>query len=100
MGMANLIDRDSLMAQLEDRQAFLVKEWGYRDHYTRGFEEAVDKVGNTPAVDAVEVVRCKDCAKAVRHEVFPWSRRCVVEDCRVTHRETHFCSYGERKDNV
>ena len=56
MGMANLIDRDSLMAQLEDRKAFLVKEWGYRDHYARGFDEAVDTVDNAPTVDAVEVV--------------------------------------------
>ena len=56
MGMANLIDRDSLMAQLEDRKAFLVKEWGYRDHYARGFDEAVETVDNAPIVDTVEVV--------------------------------------------
>ena len=52
-----------------------------------------------PTVDAVEVVRCKDCKKAVRHEIFPHSRRCKVEDCKFSHKETHFCSYGERKDN-
>lgn len=56
-------------------------------------------IHSMPTVDAVEVVRCKDCVKAVRHEVFPWSRRCKVEDCRFSHKETHFCSYGERKDN-
>ena len=56
-------------------------------------------VESQPTVDAVEVVRCKNCVKAVRHEIFPWSRRCKVEDCRFSHKETHFCSYGERKDN-
>ena len=57
--MANekrLIDADALMAELEERQAFLVKEYGCRDHYTRGFVEAVDKVSDAPTVDAVEVV--------------------------------------------
>ena len=98
----NLIDRDALMAQLEDRQAFLVKEWGYRDHYTRGFEEAVDKVGNAPAVDAVEVVRCKDCK---HREESPWfdGYRCGNPDegmaSGVVLRDNDFCSYGERKDN-
>ena len=53
---------------------------------------------DVPTVDAVEVVRCKDCKKAVRHEIFPWSRRCKVEDCKFSHKETHFCSYGERRE--
>lgn len=94
-----LIDANALMEQLEDRQAFLVKEWGYRDHYTRGFEEAVDKVGNAPVVDAVEVVRCKDCKE--------WCRNAGIVDSPNGHCFCHdidtnqfdFCSYGERKDN-
>ena len=57
-----------------------------------------DMVRYAPTIDAVPVVRCKDCAKAVRHEVFPRSRRCKVEDCRFSHKETHFCSYGEKRD--
>jgi hypothetical protein len=56
-----LIDANALMAQLEERQAFLVKEWGYRDHYARGFEEAVDKVYDATTVDAVEIPDCKMC---------------------------------------
>ena len=92
MGMANLIDRDSLMAQLEDRQAFLVKEWGYRDHYTRGFEEAVDKVGNAPVVDAVEVVRCEVCKHHDHFEVETFLRY-------VDRIENPYCAAGERKDN-
>ena len=45
------------------------------------------------------VVRCKDCKKAKKHEIFPHSRRCSVEDCRFSHKETHFCSYGERRSD-
>ena len=86
-----LIDANALMAQLEDRQAVLVKEWGYRDHYTRGFEEAADKVGNAPSVDAVEVVRCKDC----RFKTEPGQPNILCYQMN----DDDFCSYGERKDN-
>ena len=46
----------------------------------------------------VEVIQCKDCKKSKRHEIFPHSRRCSVEDYKFSHKETHFCSYGERKE--
>ena len=107
-----LIDADALMAQLEDRKAFLVKEWGYRDHYARGFDEAVDTVDNAPTVDAVEVVhgrwedeyggafanpryRCSVCKEKAtyRHE----------QDCLVGWHEvqalTDYCSHcGAKMD--
>ena len=101
MGMANLIDRDVLMAQLEDRQAFLVKEWGYRDHYTRGFEEAVDKVENAPAVYAVEVTRCKDCRHFVQGEPYD-PCECMKWKVKfgVAYTEPDgYCHKAERKDN-
>lgn len=47
-----LIDANTVLAQLEDRQGYLVKEWGYKDHYTRGFEEAVSIVRNSPGVSS------------------------------------------------
>lgn len=50
--------------------------------------------------DCVKVIRCKDCAKAVPHEIFPHSRRCKVEDCKFSHKETHFCSYAEPKSTT
>ena len=55
-----------------------------------------------PTVDAVEVVRCKDCKIAFANPFiadFPqlvcrkWANWHVVEP-------NDFCSYGERKDNV
>lgn len=45
-------------------------------------------------------VQCKDCIKSVHHEIFPHSRRCKVEDCKFPHKETHFCSYGVRRDQI
>lgn len=57
-----------------------------REQYEKGWDDAMRSI-----------VRCEECVKAVRHEVFPWSRRCKVEDCRFSHKKTHFCSYGERR---
>ena len=61
---------------------------------------------SAPTVDAVEVVRCKDChwwrhinkrndCGICQHEVFS------VDDCTIdpVTEPTDFCSYGERKDN-
>lgn len=55
-------------------------------------------VDQQPRVDAVEVVRCKECKNRIYS---------VLDGCYVCHlggfnaiNPYHFCSYGERKDNV
>ena len=48
----------------------------------------VEAVKNAPAVDAVEVVRCKECYKRNKS----W---CPMRDNGM--RENDFCSYGERR---
>lgn len=55
--MAEYFEKDGLLLRLEERQAALVNGWGPRDHYTRGFEEAVDMVRTHHAADAAPVVR-------------------------------------------
>ena len=57
-------------------------------------------IKNAPAVNAVEVVRCKDC----KHWMYEYDDvgLCVtdVPDIDgVQRRANDFCSYGERKDN-
>lgn len=54
------IDADALITQMEERQAFLVKEYGYRDHYTRGYEEAVDKVIAAPTIEQPQWISCSE----------------------------------------
>ena len=49
---------------------------------------------NAPTVDAVEVVRCKDCKKV---NVGGLSLYCSLTGMPMD--EDDFCSYGERKDN-
>lgn len=53
------------------------------------------EIAEIPTVDAVEVVRCKDC-KHLYDEMDDYccmSHRGLVKIC-----ENSFCSYGERKD--
>ena len=53
------------------------------------FREDIDKI---PTVDAVEVVRCKDCKNDGRcsiQDAMNWTPRAETGD--------YFCSYGERR---
>ena len=56
-------------------------------------------IADTPTVDAVSVVRCKDCVKGT---VFVNKQGaeyvdCVLDDYSVR-KPTDYCSYGERKE--
>lgn len=73
--MADYIKREALEAALNHRLAFLMAENGQYDHYTSGYDEAVDTVENFPTADVVEVVhgkwfwaddgycRCSECTQ-------------------------------------
>ena len=76
--------RDLVNARLEEDWEFLPKKFLF------GVRDLLD---STPTIDAVVVVRCKDC-KHFKHgnirpnfcEVFDWSNE-----------KSDFCSFGERK---
>lgn len=82
----------------ETEQRILAGET-YLDSLAEGFTEADDVILAMPTVDAVEVVRCKDCANYCGFEhckngicdVDSVSKRAVYPD--------DFCSYGERKSS-
>lgn len=48
----------------------------------------IDFIASRPTVDAVEVVRCKDCKYQHDYD-------CPLSDC--CKEPTDFCSYGERR---
>ena len=48
-----------------------------------------------PGVDAVEVVRCKDCRYCMKDSHGLW----CFNDYEHNLQPNDFCSYGERKDN-
>ena len=63
------------------------------------FSEGRNKIyKKAPTVDAVEVVRCKDCKYSKHLKQYPkvntW--KCILTD--VVYRADDYCSYGERKE--
>lgn len=87
---------------LISRQAALdVLEWKWAG------KAAIDAVKGLPAVDAVPVVRCRDCKYSYIFE--PWEGKNAVRYCnQLRHayakdsdlpvREEGFCSMGERRE--
>ena len=91
--MERLIDAAALMDVIRQHEYRLATRQGSIDYgmFTLGIQQAVDE---QPTVDAVPVVRCKDC-KWLYDEMDDYccrSHRGLVRIC-----ENSFCSYGERK---
>ena len=87
----DLISRSALKKYVNDHSTHWLNEWD-----TAGVLLAIQ---NAPAVDAVEVVRCKDCKRC---DGFPKME--IEEDevgiCKVTRMVVFpdfFCNYGERR---
>ena len=75
---------------------------GTKDTYKAKFEALWAAVDNAHAVDAVQVVRCKDCVYSFRTQPIPppgkrrklkHGNECAIHRCYVSNNE--FCSRGE-----
>ena len=82
-----LVDADALMEKANSDGAY-----GYVD---------AKQISEAPTVDAVPVVRCKDC---VNGTVFVNKQGaeyvdCVLDDYSVR-KPTDYCSYGKRKEGA
>lgn len=80
-----LIDADEL---LQDNTYEWFDDWG---NYTN----AGEIISNAPTVDAVEIVRCKDCKywKIVWGEV----HACLCARGMLYTKENEYCSHGRKK---
>ena len=71
---------------------------GYKDTFADGLLYALNRIDEEPTVDAVKVVRCKDC-KYLNESlaVGGWDGSCKYWN---THSTVYsgFCSYGERRE--
>ena len=83
--MARLIDADKFGMYLADVQ---LANRGWRDDVCELLDDVMYALEEAPTIDAVEVVRCKDCKY--------WNNG----DCYRLElsRPDDFCSYGERKE--
>ena len=89
--MSRLIDADNLDFTF-DRRCFSEGD----TQYVRGADDAIGVVNNAPTIDAVPVVRCREC----RH----YDHGCCVvkrdegDDNIIAMPPDGYCSYGQRKE--
>lgn len=92
--MSRLIDADALKERI--RRFLSIKSL---DDLLPEEKAIVQHIDRMPPVDAVPVVRCRDCLYWQKSSLFRGHTVCrYVLDCSVVRREDDFCSRGERKD--
>ena len=100
-----LIDANALKIAFKCREMEDIDLYG-GVHIAECFQgyEANEIVDKMPTVDAVEVVRCKDCKYyKPRHQSAHWKQTalCCTRTAWVNYPPDGFCSYGERRtDNA
>lgn len=74
------------------------------DAYDKGWEDALDNLEDAPTIDAVPVVRCRECSKKDKNICplvlvqFDRNMKQVLVQKPVP--DDFFCSYGQRKDDA
>lgn len=93
----DLISRSALLEKVrpEREKTDLMRADVYCRGYNNGLTMAEAIVIQAPAVDAVEVVRCKECIWFNK----PGCSIHIVDDSDKP-KENDFCSFGERKTDV
>ena len=92
-----LINADELKAMWYDINNITEEDSGVR---FVGYQEIGRLIDNAPTVDAVEVVRCRECKwhRSGQNEVDTWSI-CIEPTLRAAHvQDDDYCSWGERKE--
>lgn len=89
--MARLIDADRAIEIVRSRGIAHPNAYHLTNYATLILQEA-------PTVDAVEVVRCKDCKYRFKNNGHSRDG-CPIVDANIWMDSDDFCSHGERKDN-
>ena len=97
--MTRLIDADALLDEFLNRYTEREMEGNLVFAACEIKQDFADMISNVPTVDAVKVVRCKDCKHYEIHKPK------VLENCErngyiIPMKPDDFCSYGERKDGA
>lgn len=86
--MARLIDADAMRDDwLENGE----------NEYVYDTNAVLDSIDSQPTVDAVKVVRCRECKYHEDTSVTEYEHCCLLSK---TVRYNDFCSYGERKEGA
>ena len=89
-----LIDANAIEAKIERNFRRLVASQNKPD-LAAALSYVGDLIIEVPTVDAVEVVRCKDC----KHWTMGYCNNFAYYDYEPTTNEDDFCSYGERRND-
>ena len=89
-----LIDADALIEHAE------LKEWGL----TKNLWINAEVFRNAPTVDAVPVVRCRDCKWWKEETEYEWDGETELKQQLCTEHDGYFepddyCSWGERRED-
>ena len=97
-----LIDATPLECQAKEGMG---NEWNHRTaptSWAHAEERFLNRIEDAPTVDAVQVVRCKDCKWFADNNDGEWYGCQMFQVVRITPEDApkpdDFCSYGERKD--
>ena len=90
-----LIDADALIKQLSNYE-LQESPWGFYGNLKtyEAIKGCIDAIKEAPTVDAVEVVRCKECKYRETCEKIIWFD---IGKYKAIGSEIDFCSYGERR---
>ena len=94
--MQRLIDKRCAIKHLKEllKNSIMPTEW------YEGAKSAITRLQKEPTVDAVEVVRCKDCRHWIKDGKICCGQTTVGEDeSSIITGENDFCSMGERWSN-
>lgn len=96
--MADLIDRQALQDTLDGIVRYYIADKSFQCNFAAGvvcdIRDTV--IAEMPTVDAVEVVRCKDCEKRRKSADLTDSVLCMWHGFSMP--KDGFCSYGERRE--
>ena len=98
MNDMRLIDADALLEKVQFR---LPGKSQYAEVIARCVEITRQLIVDSPTIDAVPVVRCKDCkyrSGLVGRPPFMFYICTCAEGLTGAVRDENYCSYGERKD--
>ena len=100
MAESRLIDANALDKRFDKRIKWLRLDM--HDQYSLGlYHGAVtdkDLINEMPTVDAVEVVRCRDCKHRGTDDCIFHIKGEPADEELLRKLDNDFCSYGERKD--
>lgn len=91
--MARLIDADALGIGICNFDVFSPEG----TLYAEGWNQAIKILQKAPTVDAIEVVRCKDCKWYKHYEGYDFCDNYTSLMDNVS--DETFCCYGERRDD-